>query len=181
MIYQEIDGITFKMGKQFDFGFLKKYGRVFKVFDSSVKQKSLVKYINSEKIGGGFAMIFEWADGECMGRMYERSHDMIMKLPLDEKLHIFECVIDFLIDIAAAGYVAVDLYDGSVMYDTVRKTVTICDIDFFRKSPSVNDMGRIWGSSRFMSPKEYGFGERIDEITNVFYDWGNGLCYSERQ
>lgn len=33
MIYQEIDGIRFKMGKQFDFGFLKKYGKVFQVYD----------------------------------------------------------------------------------------------------------------------------------------------------
>ncbi len=33
MNYQKIDGIEFKMGKQFDFSFLKKYGKVFKVFD----------------------------------------------------------------------------------------------------------------------------------------------------
>ncbi len=216
MVYQEIDGIKFKLGRQFDFGFLKKYGKVFKVFDSqdsgnicfgienngrkiflkfagaqtaeysgdvsgaihrlkatvpvyqSVKQKSLIKYITSEEIGGGFAMIFEWADGECMGRMYEKSHEIIMKLPVDEKLRIYECVIDFLIDIAAMGYVAIDFYDGSIMYDTSKKAVAICDIDFFRKSPAVNDMGRMWGSSRFMSPEEYKYGEQIDEISNVF-------------
>lgn len=33
MVYQKIDGIEFKMGKKFDFSFLKKYGKVFKVFD----------------------------------------------------------------------------------------------------------------------------------------------------
>ena len=87
-----------------------------------------------------------------------------MNLPLDEKLHIYENVIDFLIDIVAMGYVAIDFYDGSIMYDTSRKVVTICDIDFFRKSPTVNDMGRMWGSSRFMSPEEYKYGEKIDEI-----------------
>ena len=216
MVYQEIDGVRFKMGRQFDFGFLRKYGKVFKVYDDqdsgnvcfgienegrkiflkfagaqtaeyagdvleavqrlkaavpiyqSIKQKSLIKYIASEEIGQGFAMIFEWADGECMGRMYEKSHDMLMKLPLDEKLHIYESVIDFLIDIVAMGYVAIDFYDGSILYDASRKVVTICDIDFFRKSPAVNDMGRMWGSSRFMSPEEYRWGETIDEISNVF-------------
>ena len=54
-------------------------------------------------------MIFESANGECMGRMYEKSHEIIMKLPLDEKLHIYENVIDFLIDIVTIGYVAIDL------------------------------------------------------------------------
>lgn len=72
------------------------------------------------------------------------------------------------IDIVRMGYVAIDFYDGSIMYDTSRKVVTICDIDFFRKSPTVNDMGRMWGSSRFMSLEEYKYGEKIDEISNVF-------------
>lgn len=216
MIYQEIDGIRFKMGKPFDFSFLKKYGNVFKVYDDqdsgnicfgiendhgkifvkfagaqtagyngdvaeaiqrlkstvpiyqSVKQKSLIRYITSEETDQGFAMIFDWVDGECMGRMYEKSHEIIMNLPLDEKLHIYVNIIDFLIEITKMGYVAIDFYDGSIMYDLLRKTVTICDIDFFRKSPAVNDMGRMWGSSRFMSPEEYELGEQIDEITNVF-------------
>ena len=29
-------------------------------------------------------------------------------------------------------------------------------------------MGRMWGSSRFMSPEEYELGAPIDELTNVF-------------
>ncbi|KLU72553.1 MAG: hypothetical protein RHS_1794 [Robinsoniella sp. RHS] len=216
MNYQKIDGIEFKMGKEFDFSFLKKYGKVFKVFDDqdsgnicfgiesqggrifvkfagaqtaeydgdiskaierlkstvpvydSIKHTSLIKYICSEEIGKGFAMIFEWQDGECMGRMYEESHRNIMSLPLDEKILIFQSIIDFLIDTAKMGYVAIDFYDGSIMYNRLNKTTNICDIDFFRKSPSSNDMGQMWGSARFMSPEEYKLGEILDEITNVF-------------
>ena len=44
----------------------------------SIKQKSLIPFVKAEEIGGGFAMIFEWCDGECMGRMYESSHKKIM-------------------------------------------------------------------------------------------------------
>lgn len=29
-------------------------------------------------------------------------------------------------------------------------------------------MGRMWGSSCFMSPEEFAFGSAIDEITNVY-------------
>lgn len=134
----------------------------------SVKQKSLIPYVTSEEIGHGFAMIFEWKDGECMGKMYYESHQNIMKLPIADKLHIFSDIIEFLQDIAQEGYLAIDFYDGSIMYDKEHKTTTICDIDFFRKSPSVNDMGQMWGSSRFMSPEEYELGAVLDEITNVF-------------
>lgn len=216
MIFQEINGIKFKMAKEFDFGFLVKYGRVFKVFDDqdsgnicfgidgedqklfvkfagaptaeytgtpadaierlkstlpiyqNVKQASLIKFIGAEEIGNGFAVIFEWADGECMGRMYMESHKNIMCLPVKEKVNIFQSIIVFLRDIAEMGYIAIDFYDGSIMYDREKKITTICDIDFFRKSPCINDMGQMWGSPRFMSPEEYELGSVLDEVTNVF-------------
>lgn len=216
MLYQEIDGIRFKMGRPFDFSFLKKYGKVFRVYDDqdsgnicfgienqerrlfvkfagaqtaeydgdvseavrrlratvpvyqSISHRALIRYRTSEEIAQGFAMIFDWADGECMGRMYEESHRIMMNLPIEEKLQIYTEVTDFLIAVAKMGYVAIDFYDGSIMYDLPTNKVTICDIDFFRKSPTVNDMGRMWGSSRFMSPEEYERGAVIDEITNVF-------------
>ena len=34
--------------------------------------------------------------------------------------------------------------------------------------PTVNDMGRMWGSSRFQSPEEYRLGAALDEVTNVY-------------
>lgn len=91
-----------------------------------------------------------------------------MNLPIKEKLQLYAEVTDFMIEVAKMGYVAVDFYDGSILYDLPTKKVTICDIDFFRKSPTLNDMGRMWGSSRFMSPEEYELGAPLDEITNVF-------------
>lgn len=216
MILQTIDGITFRMKEKYDFGFLSRYGRVFKVFDdqdsgnicfgtsgaqgrlflkfagaptaeysgtaedavtrlrSTVKiyeelrHDMLINYRGCEDTGGGFMLIFDWTDGECMGRMYEESHKKIMALSAEEKLGIFAAVTDFLKSTAAQGYTAIDFYDGSIMYDTETKKTTICDIDFFRRQPAVNDMGRMWGSERFMSPEEYKFGAPLDEITNVF-------------
>ena len=34
--------------------------------------------------------------------------------------------------------------------------------------PYINKMGRLWGSSRFMSPEEFELNAMIDERTNVF-------------
>jgi serine/threonine protein kinase len=69
---------------------------------------------------------------------------------------------------AEQKFVAIDFYDGSVMYGFKRQKTIICDIDFFRKSPAVNDMGRMWGSSILMSPEEFEKGAVLDEITNVY-------------
>lgn len=69
---------------------------------------------------------------------------------------------------AEQKFVAIDFYDGRVMYDFKRQKTIICDIDFFRKSPAVNDMGRMWGSSILMSPEEFEKGAVLDEITNVY-------------
>ena len=216
MIYQQIDGVKFKMGAAYDFSFLKKYGEVFKVFDDQdsgnicfgiqrdnrrlfvkyagaptaeysgtaedavlrlkntlpiyqdIRHEALIRFISAEQIGQGYAMIFEWSDGKCMGRMYEEDHRSIMSLPAEDKLEIFDTIISFLQSVIDCGYVAIDFYDGSIMYDERNRKTTICDIDFFQKQPFRNDMGRMWGSPRFISPEETQYGAVIDEVTNVF-------------
>ncbi|QCT03417.1 hypothetical protein E6C60_2705 [Paenibacillus algicola] len=66
------------------------------------------------------------------------------------------------------GYVAIDFYDGSILYDFINNETKICDIDFYQKKPFFNNMGRLWGSSRFMSPEEFELGAEIDSRTNVY-------------
>lgn len=133
-----------------------------------LKHKSLIELVDEGEIGGGFAMIFLWEDGDCMGRMYPQAHERFMKLPCRMRLEVFRDVLSFLEHTAAKGYVAIDFYDGSILYDFEREKTTICDIDFFRRQPCVNDMGRMWGSSLFQSPEEYELGAVINEVTNVY-------------
>ncbi len=133
-----------------------------------LKHKSLIELVDEGEMGGGFAMIFLWEDGDCMGRMYPQAHERFMKLPCRTRLRVFRDVLSFLEHTATKGYVAVDFYDGSILYDFGREKTTICDIDFFRRQPCVNDMGRMWGSSLFQSPEEYELGAVIDEVTNVY-------------
>ena len=91
-----------------------------------------------------------------------------MQLPVDAKLTVFRDILSFFEYIASQNYVAIDFYDESIMYDFENGKTTICDIDFFRKQPCSNDMGRMWGSSRFQAPEEFQLGAVIDEITNVY-------------
>lgn len=133
-----------------------------------LQHDNLIRLIKAEQIGNGFAMIFEWIDGECMGRMYPASRKKFMEMPLNTKLDVFHDILTFLEYTASKSYVAIDFYDGSILYDFEKKKTTICDIDFFHKLPYKNNMGRMWGSSRFQSPEEYELGAVLDEITNVY-------------
>jgi len=213
---QFIDSISCKLKAPDDFSFLKKYGKVFKVYDEQdsgnicfgvingenkyfvkfagaptehsnvsaeeaiarMKQTepiyrdlaypALTKLIDAEAIGGGYAMIFEWTDAECLGKQYPASREKFLQMPMDTKISVFNDILDFHMYVIAQGYAAIDFYDGSIMYDfNIGKTV-ICDIEFYAKMPYRNAMGRMWGSSSYMSPEEFQLGAAIDEITNVY-------------
>ncbi|MCR8848047.1 serine/threonine-protein kinase [Rossellomorea sp. SC111] len=138
-----------------------------KVYED-LRHSNLVNLIRAEEVGGGFAAIFEWTDGECMGKMYPLSRGKFMQLPDSTRVGVFRDILDFHIHAAEQGYVAIDFYDGSILYDFSKKETLICDIDLYAKRPYINTMGRMWGSSRFMAPEEFQKGAVIDEITNVF-------------
>lgn len=78
------------------------------------------------------------------------------------------------------NYVAIDFYDGSILYDFETKITKICDIDLYQKKPYINTMGRLWGSSRFMSPEEFELDAVIDEKTNVFNMGAIAFCVLRR-
>ena len=213
---QWTDGVPYRLKEPFDFGFLEKYGRVFKVYDDQdsgnicfgmekdgrrvfvkfagaptyrsvitaqeaienlkkpvhlyqeLAHDSLIKLLEAEEMGGGYAVVFAWTDGISMGRMYPAQHMRFMALPTETRLQIFKEILAFQIHVAHCGYAAVDLYDSTVMYDEKAARTVLCDIDLYRRAPFVNDMGRMWGSALYMSPEEYTLGAVIDEVTNVY-------------
>lgn len=214
--FQYIDGIPCKLKHPFDFSFLSRYGKVFRIFDdqdsgnlcfgtaregeryfvkfagaptargisppqetidtlkkalpiyAELAHDTLIRLVKEEAVGGGYAAVFQWAEGLCMGRMYPLSSRVFQALPLTDKLNVFRDVLTFHIHVHRKGYVAIDFYDGSILYDPQSKKTTICDIDFYAKQPYRNNMGRLWGSSRYMSPEEFVKGSQINEATNVY-------------
>lgn len=134
----------------------------------TLQHPALIRLREVFEAGDGLGLVFDWEDGLCMGRMYPESHEQFMRLPQSAHEQVFDDIVDFIGYAAQKGYLAVDFYDGSVMYDAVRQKTTICDIDFFRPMPCTNDMGRMWGSTKFMSPEEFQMGALLDERTNVY-------------
>lgn len=216
IIWQELDGVPFRLKAPFDFSFLASWGKVFKVFDDqdsgnicfgteragrrfflkfagapaaryegspadavgrlkaavpvyrSLAHPNLIQLADAFETGGGYLAVFCWTDGICMGKQYPEAREKFLTLPAEKRLGVFDAILDFHICAAAKGYVAVDFYDGSILYDFEQEKTVLCDIDFYQKAPFVNTMGRMWGSARFMSPEEFTQGAAIDEATNVF-------------
>lgn len=132
-----------------------------------LRHPHLIEIMEHREIKGGYLTVFQWFDGECMGKQYG-AFDKFIALPLDEKLNIYNEILLFHMHTNQCGYIAIDFYDGCIMYDFVSRRMMICDVEFYSKKPVVNTLGRMWGSSRYMSPEEFQLGTEIDERSNVF-------------
>jgi serine/threonine-protein kinase len=104
--------------------------------------------------------------------------------PAGTVLAVLDALIDVHVALAAAGWVACDLYDGSLMVDLPSARLWVVDIDGYHRGPFTNEMGRMFGSSRFMAPEEHELGATIDERTTVFtlgrLAWHFGTRLTER-
>ena len=210
-----IDGVPYQLKAPFDFTFMQKFGKVFKVFDEQesgnicfgVEKNSrrhfvkfagaptvsypgkpedavsrlrdsvpvykdlahphLIRLLDAEEIGNGFAVVFEWVDAVCMGKQYPDEREKFMRLPIEKKLQAYWDIMEFHAHVAAKKYVAIDFYDASIMYGFENAKTVVCDVDFYQKAPYYGDMG-LWGSTRFVSPEERTNGALLDEVTNVY-------------
>ena len=84
-------------------------------------------------------------------------------------MNVIEKLFIFFENVIESNYVAVDFYDSSIIYDFENDKVTFCDIDLFRKMPTINDLGKdYFGTKRLKAPEENELGAIIDEKTNEF-------------
>ena len=139
----------------------------------------LIHLVRSIETPQGYALLFQWVSGECMHAHWTfEKHDKytdpqspfyrFVHLPAEEKLAAMDTVVEFLAYVEGRGYTAVDLYDGSLMYDFDAKKMHLCDIDFYQKGPVCNRTGKFWGSPRFQSPEERTAGAWVDSVSNVY-------------
>lgn len=141
---------------------------------------NLIKIVEKYAYEQFYIVVFEWENGECLfdhWNFEKYKNDSTIKspkekfreLPASKKICAIEVLFSFLQNVIKNGYIAVDFYDGSIMYDFMKDRLTICDIDLFRKTPVVNDIGEDWyGTKRLKAPEEYIKGSDIDEQTNIF-------------
>jgi serine/threonine protein kinase, bacterial len=122
----------------------------------------------------GPLLVYPWVDGELLGVPRAKRDDpqsafqRFRSLPAPTIYRCLDAIFDLHVQLARAGWVAVDFYDGCLIYDFVAQRVAVVDLDTYHAGPFQNDMGRMFGSTRFMAPEEFERGARIDERTTVF-------------
>jgi serine/threonine-protein kinase len=140
----------------------------------SCRHPALPRLLNVLESPSGPALVYEAANGELV-HVPQRARDdpasayqRFAHLPVDQLLRIFDVLIDVHVALAAAGWVACDLYDGCLIVDFATASLKVIDLDTYRRGPSVNDMGRMFGDTQFMAPEEFELGAVIDERTTTF-------------
>ena len=122
----------------------------------------------------GPALVFDWVEGELLGSpQSERlnpvsAYRQFRSLPPGRILPVLDQIIDLHFHLAAHDWIAVDFYDGSLLYDFSTEHIHVVDLDHYHRGPFVNRMGRMFGSTRFMAPEEFELGATIDQCTTVF-------------
>lgn len=122
----------------------------------------------------GPIVVYDWVDGALVGVQRARRDDpasayaRFRALGGAEVVAALDDVFDLHVALAGNGWIACDLYDGSLIYDFAARRIRVVDLDHYRDGPFTNDMVRLFGSTRFMAPEEHALGARIDERTTVF-------------
>ncbi len=112
----------------------------------------------------GPALVFDWREGDHLGTHLER----FKALPADEISEALNQLYDLHDVLSSAGWVEGDFYDGSMLYDFATQQLTVMDLDDYRPGAYSNDMGRMFGSTRFMAPEQLTLGAEIDDHTTAF-------------
>jgi serine/threonine-protein kinase len=141
---------------------------------STIEHPTLPKYHGTIESVEGPMLVYSWSDGEHLGTHHSARDDpatafqRFRALPVPEILQALDLVYDLHGLLTRAGWVAGDFYDGALMYDFTTSRLTVMDLDSYQLGAYRNNMGRMFGSSRFMAPEEYQLGALIDQRTTLF-------------
>ncbi len=125
----------------------------------------------------GAALVYPWVQGENLNDpdvpgALPRDHQAsalsrFRALPDDESWAAYDVLVDAHVAAAAAGLVAIDLYDGCLIYDFETRELHLVDVDLY-SPPYVLEVDRQYGSDRLMPPEEYVRGASVGEPATVY-------------
>lgn len=122
----------------------------------------------------GPLLVYPWVTGELLyAAQAERDSPSsaamrFRRLPAATICRCLDALYGLHEQLARAGWVAVDFYDGCLIYDFAADRLAVVDLDMYHQGPFENTRGRMFGSARFMAPEEFALGAWIDERTSVF-------------
>ncbi len=141
---------------------------------ASCDHRALARLRNVVETSDGPVLVYDRAPGELIGTPREHRSDpaspylRFAALPAERHVPIISELFEAHVALAAAGWIACDLYDGCLIVDFSTDRLTLIDLDTYARGPFVNEMGRMFGSDRYMAPEEHVLGADIDQRTTVF-------------
>jgi 8-oxo-dGTP pyrophosphatase MutT (NUDIX family) len=147
-------------------------------FHAAVSHPSIPPVVHRLRTPQGLAIVQQWAGGEVLVDGFDPSvparddprsaYQRFLGLPVFEAADAIRQTIHAHLAVTGAGFVAVDLYDGCLIYDFTRGELSLIDLDMYRPGPFALEADRQYGSSAYMAPEEWRRGATIDERTTVF-------------
>ena len=148
------------------------------VLHGAVRHDAIIPVVGMATTETGLLLAYPWVDGQVLygapatGRTKRLDpsgpHARFRALPVSEVIAALDAIFDAHLVIAAAGFIAVDLYDGCLIYDFGAQHIWLRDLDEYRYGPFPVSDERLPGSTRFMAPEEFQRGARVDQRTSVF-------------
>src|SRR5262249_30213740 len=126
---------------------------------SSICHPALAPFRHLVESETGPLLVYDWVDGALLGGTRARRNEpaspyaRFRALEPSAILEALDTVFDLHLRLAASGWIAVDFYDGSLVYDFATRNIHVVDVDHYQNEPFTNDMGRMFGSTRFMAPE----------------------------
>lgn len=138
-------------------------------FHAAVRHPAIVR---PEHVLDGPVLVYPWHDGSVLNQATTHGSDRgalhrFQHLPRPDVEAAIDTVLDAHLAVAAAGYVAVDLYDGCFLYDFDARRLRLIDLDEYRAGPFTLDADRLPGSRSYMAPEEFVRGAVIDQRSTV--------------
>jgi len=148
------------------------------VFHRDVRHPAIVAPVGHAERPTRAVIVYPWLDGKVLyhptrTRYLSREDPQspmfkFRAMSLDRIHEALETVFQAHLAVVEAGYVAVDFYDGSMLYDPDGASMHLVDLDEYRRGPFVVGPDLLSGSVRFFSPEETHEGATVDERTTVF-------------
>jgi serine/threonine-protein kinase len=146
-------------------------------FHSAVKHPVIVAPASFTDAGDRAGIVYPWVSGSVLyhptksRRMSRSAPGSPLRAFREQPLEIVSRVVDEIFDahlaVAAAGFVAVDFYDGCMLYDPDTTVIRLIDLDLYRRTPYTVGT-EYYGSRRYLSPEERTEGATVDERTMVY-------------
>ncbi|MFF4648051.1 serine/threonine protein kinase [Streptomyces sp. NPDC001389] len=144
----------------------------------AVSHPAIAPLVHSFTTDEGLALVYPWVRGEVLYHPTRSRHGgratpgspmaRFRALPIVQIQAALESVLSAHLAVERAGLVAVDFYDGCMLYDFGEHRMRLCDLDEYRQGSFTLEADRLPGSTRYMAPEEFSRGSLIDIRTTVF-------------